>query len=160
MDLSLSLEQHVGPMNTSPIVVERTYNAPVSVVWNAITDKDQMRQWYFEPLADFKPEVGFETEFDVQFEGQNYPHQWNVTEVVPETKIAYDWRYRGYPGDSSVTWELSETLDGTKLTLTHQGHETLLISQDDPTVRREGCEAGWAYFLHESLKAFLEPQDV
>ncbi len=144
-------------MNTDPIVVEQTYNVPVAVVWKAITDKEQMRQWYFEPMTDFEPEVGFETQFDVQNEGQIFPHQWKVTEVVPETRIAYDWRYGGYPGDSSVTWELSETPDGTKLTLTHRGQET--FPKDDPMFSREGGEAGWRYFLHESLKAFLERQE-
>ena len=143
-------------MNESPIVVEQTYNVPIAVVWRAITDKDQMRQWYFEAMTDFVPEVGFETEFDVQHEGQTYPHQWKVTEVVPEKRIAYGWRYGGLPGDSTVSWDLSETPDGTRLRLTHEGFETL--SQDDPTVGREGCEAGWSYFLHQSLKAFLEQQ--
>jgi len=143
-------------MNADPIVVEQTYHAPVAEVWRAITDKDQMRQWFFEPMTDFEPEVGFETQFDVKCEGQNFPHQWKVTEVVPETRIAYDWRYGGYPGDSSVTWELSQTPDGTKLKLTHWGHET--FPQDNPVFSREGCEAGWCYLLHESLKAFLERQ--
>ena len=139
-----------------PIVVEQTYGAPTDVVWKAITDKDQMRQWFFDTMTDFEPEVGFETLFDVQCEGRTFPHQWKVTEVVPETRIAYDWRYAGYSGDSSVTWELSETPDGTKLTLTHRGHET--FAKDDPMFSREGGEAGWGYFLHESLKAFLEQQ--
>lgn len=141
-------------MNAAPIVVEQTYKATTDVVWKAITDKDQMRQWYFEPMTDFEPEVGFETEFDVQAEGRIFPHQWKVTEVVLETKIAYDWRYGGYPGDSSVTWELSETPDGTNLKLTHRGQET--FAKVDPMFSREGCEAGWRYFLHESLKVFLE----
>ena len=143
-------------MIVGPIVVEQTYNAPIAVVWKAITDKDQMRQWFFEPMTDFEPEVGFETEFEVQCEGQNFPHQWKVTEVVPERRIVYEWRYGGYPGDSSVTWELSETRDGTKLKLTHKGHET--FSQDNPIFSRESGEAGWGYLLHESLKAFLERQ--
>jgi len=143
-------------MNTDPIVVKQTYNAPIAVVWKAITEKDQMRQWYFEPMTEFKPEVGFETEFDVEFEGQIFPHQWEVTEVVPETRIVYDWRYGGYAGDSSVTWELSETPDGTKLKLTHRGQET--FSQDNPAFSREAGEEGWRYLLHESLKAFLERQ--
>lgn len=55
--------------NSEPIVVEHTYKAPVSVVWKAITDGDQMRRWFFEPMTDFRPEVGFETEFTVRFEG-------------------------------------------------------------------------------------------
>lgn len=144
-------------MDTAPIVVERTYSAPIAVVWKAITEKDQMRQWYFEPMTEFEPEVGFETEFDVEYEGQVFPHQWKVTEVVPETRIVYDWRYGGIPGDSSVTWELSETPDGTKLTLTHKGCES--FPQDNPAFSREAGVAGWGYILHESLKAFLERQD-
>jgi len=144
-------------MNTEPVIVEQIYNVPIATVWKAITDKDQMRQWYFEPMTEFKPEVGFETQFDVECEGLVFPHQWKVTEVVPETRIVYDWRYGGYPGDSSVTWELSETPEGAKLKLTHSGHENLL--QDVPGFGREACQAGWCYFLHESLKAFLERQD-
>ena len=46
------------------VVIERTFNAPVAKVWNAITDAEEMRQWYFD-LKEFKPEVGFEFEFVV-----------------------------------------------------------------------------------------------
>jgi uncharacterized protein YndB with AHSA1/START domain len=80
-----------------------------------------------------------------------------VTEVVPERRIAYSWRYGGYTGNSTVTWELFETPDGTKLTLTHKGHET--FPQDNPIFSRESGEAGWSYLLYESLIAFLEQQD-
>ncbi len=140
-----------------PIVVEQIFNAPISVVWKAITDTDQMRRWFFETMTNFEPAVGFQTQFNVRVEDQDYPHQWKVTDVVPEKRIVYDWRYGGYPGNSSVTWELSETPHGTKLTLTHKGIET--FPQDDPMFSRESGQAGWGYFLHESLKAFLERQD-
>ena len=141
-------------MNTDPIDVSETFNMPIAVVWKAITDQDQMCQWFFESMTDFEPEVGFETLFNVESEGRNYPHQWKVTEVVPQRRIAYDWRYEGYAGNSSVTWELSATPGGTKLKLTHQGHET--FPRDNPIFSRESGEAGWDYFLRESLKAFLE----
>ena len=45
-----------------PIIVERTYNAPIEKVWNAITNKDEMKKWYFD-LAEFKAEPGFEFQF-------------------------------------------------------------------------------------------------
>jgi len=45
-------------MDKKIVVVERTYNAPIEKVWEATTNKDQMRQWYFE-VSDFKAEVGF-----------------------------------------------------------------------------------------------------
>jgi uncharacterized protein YndB with AHSA1/START domain len=137
-----------------PIVVEETFKAPIDDVWKAIVDADQMRQWYFETIADFEPEKGFETRFNVRAEGRDYLHLWKVTDVVPGKRITYDWRYGGYPGDSSLTWELSETPDGTKLTLTHDGIET--FPNDDPLFSREACEEGWSYFIQKSLKAFLE----
>ena len=45
-----------------PIVVERIYNAPIEKVWKAITNSDDMRQWYFD-LPGFKAEVGYEFQF-------------------------------------------------------------------------------------------------
>src|SRR5438105_12366882 len=49
---------------TDAVVVERTLNAPIAKVWKALTDVDQMRQWYFD-LRKFRPEVGFEFEFEI-----------------------------------------------------------------------------------------------
>ena len=115
---------------TEPIVVEETYRAPPAAVWKAITDQDQMRQWYFEPIEEFKPETGFETQFNVHVENRNFLHVWNITEVVPEKRIAYGWRCEGFPGNSTVVWELTTTPDGTKLSLTHDIQEP--FPQDDP----------------------------
>ena len=142
--------------HTDPVVVEQTFDAPIATVWQAITDPAQMPRWFFEPIADFEPPVGFETQFTVNADGRDYQHLWKVIDVVPESRIVYDWRYGGYPGNSTVTWELSETPAGTTLRLTHRGHET--FPQDVPAFDREQGLAGWRYFIHESLKAFLEQQ--
>src|SRR3954470_16195191 len=87
------------------IVLERTFNAPVAEVWKALTDVDQMRSWYFD-LKDFKAQVGFKFDFVVEHEGNKYHHLCEVTEVVPQKKIAYTWRYKGETGNSLVTFEL------------------------------------------------------
>src|SRR4026209_648048 len=73
------------------VVIERTYNAPVRKVRKALTDVDQMRQWYFD-LKEFRPEVGFEFSFVVEHEANTYDHCCKITEVVPQKKIAYTWR--------------------------------------------------------------------
>jgi uncharacterized protein YndB with AHSA1/START domain len=127
------------------------------VVWEAITDSEKMRRWYFEEMADFRPEVGFETEFSVRHQGEDYVHQWKVTEVVPERRITYRWRYGGYAGDSSVTWELSEAPRGTRLRLIHRGQDA--FPKDNPAFTRASCQAGWEHFLHERLAAFLGRQE-
>jgi uncharacterized protein YndB with AHSA1/START domain len=92
-------------VNAEALVVERTLDAPVTRVWKALTDVDQMRQWYFD-LKEFRPEVGFEFGFVVEHEGNTYDHRCKVTEVIPQRKIAYTWRYEGHEGNSLVTFEL------------------------------------------------------
>jgi len=133
------------------IVIERTFNAPVARVWKALTDVDQMRQWYFD-LKEFKPEVGFEFEFVVEHKGTNYHHLCKVTEVVPQKKIAYTWRYKGHEGNSLVTFALWADGDKTRLKLTHEGLETF---PKTAAFARENFEAGWTSIASE-LKQFVE----
>ena len=96
-------------MGSTPIVVEETYSAPPERVWQAIVDDQQMPQWFFEPITDFKPELGYETRFTVEPQGKAYVHLWEVTEVIPRKRLVYRWRYEAIPGDSTVTWEIDET---------------------------------------------------
>lgn len=103
------------------IVIEKTLNAPVAVVWKALTDPKQMRKWYFSSITDFKAEVGFKTRADVEHEGQIFPHLWEVSEVIKEKKLSYHWQYAGYEGDSLLTFELTPQGDKTLLKLTHTG---------------------------------------
>ncbi len=67
-----------------PVVVERTFNAPISLVWKALTDNNEMKQWYFN-LPEFKPEVGFEFQFTGGKDENNpYLHLCKIIEVIPE----------------------------------------------------------------------------
>jgi uncharacterized protein YndB with AHSA1/START domain len=134
------------------VVVERTFNAPVATVWKALTDVEEMQQWYFD-LKEFKPEVGFEFEFVVEHEGNSYHHLCRVTEVVPQKRIAYTWRYKGEPGDSLVTIELSAEGEKTHLKLTHSGIETF---PKTPAYARKNFEAGWTAIIGSELKQFVE----
>jgi len=134
------------------VIVERTLNAPIARVWRALTDVDQMREWYFD-LKEFKPQVGFEFEFVVEHEGNSYHHLCKVTEVVPEKKIAYTWRYKGEPGNSLVTIELSAEGNTTRLKLTHTGIETF---PKTPAYAKKNFEAGWTAIVGTELKQFVE----
>ena len=134
------------------VVFERTFNAPVGRVWKALTDVEEMRQWYFN-LKQFKAEVGFEFEFVVEHEGTTYHHLCKVTEVIPQKKIAYTWRYKGHEGDSLVTFELFTDGNETRLKLTHQGLETF---PKTAAFARKNFEAGWTAIIDSELKQFLE----
>jgi len=134
------------------IIVERTFDAPVMRVWKALTDVSEMRQWYFD-LKDFKPEVGFEFEFVVEHEGTTYHHLCRVTEVIPQKKIAYTWRYHGHEGDSLVTFELFPEGEKTRLKLTHEGLDSF---PKTAAFARENFEKGWTQLIGSELKQFVE----
>ena len=137
---------------TEAVVIERTFNAPVARVWKALTDADEMRAWYFD-LKEFKPEVGFEFEFTVEHEGARYHHLCKITEVIPQKKIAYTWRYAGEEGDSLVTFELFADGGKTRLKLTHEGLETF---PKLPAYAKTNFEKGWTEIIGSSLKQFVE----
>ncbi len=140
--------------NPKPIIVEQTFNASPETVWRAITDVEQMRKWFFAQIESFKPQVGFETQFDVESNGRHFLHQWKITEVEPGKKIVYNWRYGGYSAESFVTFELFDDGDQTRLRLTHEGIEQ--FPPEAPEFSREACLAGWMYFIQTSLRDFLE----
>src|SRR5207244_10136886 len=134
------------------VVIERTFNAPVGRVWKALTDVEEMRQWYFN-LKQFKAEVGFEFDFVVEHEGTTYHHLCKVTEVIPEKKLAYTWRYKGHEGDSLVTFELSADGNKTRLQLTHTGIEPF---PKTPAYARKNLQAGRTTIIDSEPKQFLE----
>lgn len=141
-------------MANEPFVIERTYNAPVREVWKAITNKDQMKEWYFD-LAEFKPEVDFEFQFEAGKDSTKpYLHLCKITEVVPFKKLAYTWSYADYEGGSLVTFELFDEGDKTRLKLTHEGLET--FPANNPDLSKESFAEGWNYIIGTSLKNFVE----
>jgi uncharacterized protein YndB with AHSA1/START domain len=139
-------------METDPFVIERTYNAKPDKVWQAITDKDKMKEWYFD-LKEFKPEVGFEFEFTGGPPGKIYLHLCKVIEVIPGKKLKHSWRYDGYTGESFVTWELFDEGDKTRVKLTHAGLETF---PPDSDFKRKSFAMGWADILSIMLPKYLE----
>jgi len=139
-------------METAPFVIERTYNATADRVWQAITDRDKMEQWYFK-LKEFKPEVGFEFEFEGGPPEKTFLHLCKVTEVIPGKKLTHSWRYDGYEGNSFVTWEIFDEHGKTRVRLTHAGLETFPAI---PEFAKENFVMGWTDILGRMLKEYLE----
>ena len=69
-------------MEKQSYVIERTFDSSVTDVWNALTKKELMKQWYFDP-SDFKPEVGFEFTFSGGTLARTYYHLCRITESLP-----------------------------------------------------------------------------
>jgi uncharacterized protein YndB with AHSA1/START domain len=129
-------------MENNPLVLERTYDAPAEKIWQALTDPEKMKQWYFD-VPMFRPEVGSRFHFMAGDSQKQYEHLCEVTEAVENKKIAYTWAYGGYPGKSEVSFELFPENGKTRLVLTHKGLETFVGAP----FKRENFNQGWTHFV-------------
>ncbi|MCT4602414.1 MAG: SRPBCC domain-containing protein [Marinifilum sp.] len=139
--------------DTIPVITEQIFTKSKEQVWKAITDPDEMCQWFFEDMPDYKAEVGFETKFNVDAGGREFMHLWKITEVVPFEKLVCKWEYEGYDGIAYVSYEFFDEKGGCKIRVTVTGIET--FSDDVPEFRRESCEEGWNYFI-KRLQEYLD----
>ncbi len=131
----------------SAIVEELTIEAAPQRVWGAITQQDEIVQWWSDE-ARVKPEVGSLGEF--RFRPPAGVLQFEVAELNEGSKVHWISR-QGPPqwAGTSVTWQLTPVPNGTKVVFTHEGFAQI----DEANERTRG---NWEYFL-ASLKSYLEP---
>ena len=113
-----------------------------------------MKQWYF-PIEEFKAEPGFKFSFMGGEEGgPQYLHLCEVTEVEPQKRLTYSWRYEGMSGISYVTWELEKLETQTLLKITHTGVET--FAEGGKAFDPANFLQGWAYFATTALPDYIK----
>ena len=139
-------------MDNDPIAITCTINASPDRVWQALTDKEQMKKWYFE-IPDFRAEPGFEFQFSGGDGTKTFVHLCRITAVVPQHKLSHTWRYEGERGNSLVSFELFPEGNNTRVKLTHTGLETF---PRKPEFAVENFRAGWKSIIENSLKNFVE----
>ena len=136
-----------------PIIVEESFNKSAEIVWKAITQLDQMKEWYFDNIPEFKTQVGFVTQFNVIAPSRDFLHIWKIIEVIPFQKIVYNWTFKDCFGSADVSFELFEIDNKTLLRVTNKVIEN--FDEDIPEFKRESCQAGWNYFIKDSLNNYL-----
>ena len=141
-------------MENKTIVVEQNFPVSASIIWDALTSPEKMKEWYFD-LPDFKPELGCEFSFwGGPAEDRQYKHLCKITEVIPKKKIAYTWQYEGYPGLTEVSFELTESSDSTTVKLSHTGLES--FPTDVPDFARKNFVEGWTWIIKTSLSEYIK----
>lgn len=97
---------------------------PASKIWEALTQTDKMKEWYFD-IPDFELKEGSTFNF-YEPDGENkFHHQCTIREIIPNEKFSHTWRHPELStGESVVTWLLSEKNGITDVTLQHQGTES------------------------------------
>ncbi len=135
------------------VKIERVFNANAQTIWEALTQPEIMKQWYFD-IPSFRAELGFKFQFSGGTPEKTYVHLCEVTEVIPESKLTYSWRYEGYEGISFVTFELQPDGEQTLLTLTHTGIDTFPSVITDFAIHN--FDNGWNHIINISLQDFLK----
>ena len=136
-----------------PIVVIQEFDTSAENLWNAITKPEEMRTWFFENMNDFKPEPGFKTQFPVKSGERTFTHQWTVMEVIPLKRITLNWRYKEYPGDSFINFDLEQENRSVKLRVTTTVAKD--FPDEIPEFTTESCLGGWKYFICGRLKDYF-----
>ena len=113
---------------------------PPSRIWRALTQPELMAEWLLK--SDFAPVVGRDFRFTQDWGAIDC----RVTEVEPETSLAYTWAAFGL--ESTVTWTLTPVGSGTKLRMEQVG-----FRRDQEEAYR-GARAAWTGYLRE-LEAVL-----
>lgn len=140
-------------MNT-PITVQYKINAPIEKVWKALTDKNEMKSWYFD-IEDFELETGKVFNFYEPGGENKYHHQGEILEIIPNQKLKHSWAYPDFSDQkTTVTWELQSDHNETLVKLTHEGIENFNDLGDG--FSRKNFTGGWNAIVGQSLKEYLE----
>ena len=129
-------------------------NAPLDKVWNAITNKEQMKNWYFD-VPDFEPKIGNNFSFYGGDENEEYHHFCEIVDLIPNEKLKHSWTYPEISKEKTlVKWELKPEHEGTIVTLTHKGLEA--FEHLGENFKIHSFRKGWEDIVGKSLKEFVE----
>ncbi len=122
-----------------------TIKAPVSTIWQALTDQQQMKQWYFD-IADFELGLGKTFNFYEPGTAKQYHHQCVIKAIEVDKLFSHTWTHPSHSkGESLLTWILEDLGDATKVTLQHRGLEN--FADAGPGFEPENYQMGWDGYL-------------
>lgn len=135
------------------VTIVRRIKASPSKVWAAITQPEQMIQWWgpdagptLDVVADVRPGGRFSVVFRL-LSGEEHNPTGIYREVIPEQKLTFTWDLPGAEEpESLVTFLLKPVDGGTELTLRHE--------HLPDEAARESHEQGWSGLL-DKLPRFL-----
>lgn len=134
----------------------KTYKAPVETLWKVITEREHLKQWYFDFAEDWQLKIG--QQFDWTAE-DNECHQWVhrgiMLEIIPNKKLSHSWEYVGFSGTSVVTWEL-HPIDENNTELRFSHVFTVPFDETVAALKRENFEIGWNHILNISLVEYVD----
>jgi uncharacterized protein YndB with AHSA1/START domain len=136
----------------STITLDCIFDSTKEKVWEAITNSEIMKIWYFD-ITNFKLEIGNEFTF-YEPGGNSYLHKCEILNFEENKLLQHTWTHPEHSKGSSVlTWKIDEIDTKVKVTLTHEGLES--FADAGPNFSPENFEMGWNALVKTSLRNYL-----
>lgn len=128
-------------------------NAPVSKVWEALTNRELIKKYFFgtECITDWKK--GSPILYKGTWEGKPYEDKGNIIDIEPEKFILYNY-WSSFSGTedipanySEIRYEIKADKNGTLFTIIQGGFKTKETLDHSDT--------NWGYVM-DGLKKMLE----
>lgn len=132
-----------------------TLNAPSQRVWDALTNPEIIKQYFFGTYASSDWKEGSSITFEGEWEGKKYKDKGTILKVEPGKLLSYNfWSSMSGIEDKPenyviITYELSGEDNKTSLTIKQQNIPTEEM--------KEHSEKNWKQVL-EGLKGVVEGQ--
>jgi uncharacterized protein YndB with AHSA1/START domain len=116
----MTLTDKTAPKQTDSLAFEFDLKHSPQKVWRALTDPALLRDWLL-PVVNGKLESGAAFTLQTQpYPGWDGSVNCRVLELEAQKKLSYTWVV-GDMLDTVVTFELTPTATGTRLSLVHSG---------------------------------------
>lgn len=132
---------------------KRDIKASAQSIWQVLTTKEKMKEWYFD-IPDFELKEGAIFNFFEPGEKKLFHHQCTIIEIIPFHQFSHTWTHPEISkGISTVVWHLREKNNGeTNVILEHKGVEN--FSDAGPAFEPENFQKGWDGIL-SNLKNYM-----
>lgn len=135
---------------TRSVVVEREFNHAPEKLWRALTQPHLMAEWLMK--NDFAPQVGHRFQLKGEWGGTL---DCEVLEIEAQKTLSYTWVFKhadpAYDLDSTVTFTLTPTANGTVLRMEQEGFR--------PNQKQAlgGATAGWNQMFEKLAELLAKP---
>ncbi len=134
------------------ISIEAIFDTTKEKVWEAITNPDIMKVWYFD-ISNFNLSVGTEFSF-YGSDGTSHLHKCKVLNFEENKFLQHTWSYpNDSKGNSVVSWNIKDVDGKVKVILTHEGIES--FADSGPDFVSENFVMGWNELLKTNLRNYL-----
>ena len=131
----MTLIDKTAPLQTDSISFEFDLHHPPPKVWRALTDPALLADWLL-PVVEGKLEPGAAFTFKTQpYPGWDGIVHCKTLAIEPQKKLSYTWVVGDM--DTVVTFTLTPTASGTRLSLVHSGFKP------DQKQNFGGARYGW-----------------